>query len=45
VLERIWNHIIAFVVIVLLIASTPLLTFAAAEGDPKHLRRAFGALR
>jgi hypothetical protein len=30
VLERIWNHIIAFVVIVLLIASAPLLTFAAA---------------
>jgi hypothetical protein len=28
--ERIWNHIIAFVVIVLLIASAPLLTFAAA---------------
>jgi hypothetical protein len=30
VLERIWNHIIGFVVIVLLIASAPLLTFAAA---------------
>jgi hypothetical protein len=28
--ERIWNHIIAFLVIVLLIASAPLLTFAAA---------------
>jgi hypothetical protein len=28
--ERIWNHIVAFVVIVLLIASAPLLTFAAA---------------
>jgi hypothetical protein len=30
VLERIWNHIIAFLVIVVLIASAPLLTFAAA---------------
>ena len=28
--KRIWNHIIAFVVVVLLIASAPLLTFAAA---------------
>jgi hypothetical protein len=28
--ERIWNHIVAFVGIVLLIASAPLLTFAAA---------------
>jgi hypothetical protein len=30
VLERIWNHIIAFVVIVLLIAAAPVITLAAA---------------
>jgi hypothetical protein len=29
-LERVWNHIVAFGVIILLIASAPLLTFAAA---------------